>query len=96
VDVVFSPRVVDVLELKFDCTYQNTPSSCFIPVTGTMSRHTKTYGYVTTPSACVVTLKAVSHFLYSALYVVTLDPPCCDIVSNINLKCPLMVSCTLT
>ncbi|MBA0573737.1 hypothetical protein Golob_000999, partial [Gossypium lobatum] len=52
-------------------------------------------GYVMTSSAYVVTLKAVSNFLYSAFNVVTLDLPYGDIESSIGPKCLLMDSCTL-
>ncbi|KAK5824436.1 hypothetical protein PVK06_019209 [Gossypium arboreum] len=53
-------------------------------------------GYVATSSTYITILKAVSHFLYSTLYVATLDLPCGDIASSIGLKCFLMLSCTLT
>ncbi|KAK5771367.1 hypothetical protein PVK06_047569 [Gossypium arboreum] len=52
-------------------------------------------GYVVTFSGCVTTWKAVLGFLNSAPYVATSYAPCCNLATNIELLCLLMVSCTL-
>ncbi|KAK5771640.1 hypothetical protein PVK06_047868 [Gossypium arboreum] len=76
-----------------------------------MSRYTRSYfatpravcstlgclqGYVVTSSGCATTLKAFLGFFSSAPYVMTSNGPCCNLVTDIELSCLLIVPCTFT